>query len=365
MLVIGILSIPSAYGDATFERLRLQIGERRLVALPESSDLNLSRRGIVDVQIAKDKLAITALKSGTVMITFTVRNDWTSNQKILVSVVANSSKSLGKNELAILASSVDMLFSGHNASLKHLAGETLILTLDCRGKQASYFQRTLKTAKISTSKRSVVVRCRPSNPAPQMLVAGRVVLSKEDLVQRHGVEATLSPRWDLKGLSQPARISAVLDNEVIRHHARVLAEPEILIRLNEEAQVESGFEELHVTSEAKNYHNRYVWKNWGFLLKLKAKKFYNNNTVLSYKFTLSNPSRGRARSYSRGHMSSEVVLPLGQKMVVGSVFLNLESSQKGALYYLQSLPILGPLFRRNSENTSKSRVYLELSARLK
>lgn len=106
--------------DLNFTEVNIEVGERTVLDFPPHSNLNVSRRGVIDVQLYSDQIAVTGLKKGSVMLTFSFRDAIENNQKVFVTVAnkkLDSKSTLNLDQVFLLKSRVLLLKS--NKAKRH------------------------------------------------------------------------------------------------------------------------------------------------------------------------------------------------------------------------------------------------------
>lgn len=361
-LLFFIILITTTYLQALtpkrFIKKVIAIGERSFLDIPKGSDLNISKRGIIDVQLYSGKVAITGLKRGDVMLTFSFKEDFFRNEKVLIHVENSNKKEIYK-KIKNLPYELDNILDGFNPSIKVINSQAILINLTCGDNKISFFKELLKKSYDKETNQHLIINCiKKHTDQNTYKLSGKIILVKQDASSKLGVNTTIKPKWKNSSFYQTT--SAFLTNEIKERRAKIIAEPSSISLIGHQTKMQSGFEELHIKTSNDDQKTRYIWKHWGLILTYKLLSRKDDKIRIKFDLTLTNPSNSNSKAYSIGKISSEVILKLTKESVVGSITLSLKDENLKKTPFLHELPILGPLMQNTLNVTSKTRVYLQL-----
>ncbi len=160
-------------------------------------------------------------------------------------------------------------------------------------------------------------------------------------------------RWDKLEWPQDKPLKAIISELAEEHHYRILAAPTLLLSLGANAFVKDGqeFQTLAVQKDSEEL----LWKSTGFRLDLKLLERQNSSFRILLKMGLSQAQNG-GQSLDASEFASELWLAESKFVRIGKLDAELKTDEETRIPWLSSIPLLGELFRWRGEGRAKSEV---------
>ncbi len=155
-------------------------------------------------------------------------------------------------------------------------------------------------------------------------------------------------------LSENATIAAhVLDYRQTLSKAEAVTEPAIIVSSGNEAFLESGGELLlSAIDPQQNDKKLNVWKNYGVSMTLKVLEVSEEKLELSYKIQIKNPDFSSGNQNLTGsEVKNSIFVKLGQPIYLGELNFSTHHQLNTRQSLLAGIPIIGPIFKMDSDNS--------------
>ncbi len=390
----------------------LNIGEAEKLTLPKGASVQVSRRGIVDIQVYPKHLRVLGLKSGLVVLTVVQENKADEDFKYFIEVRPKGQEEAPKSdEIAHLTKAAglewDSIFErihGQSADFKNFyqlknlcdlrnncsfqatlneseqnavtqniskslgprfqvsvkeSGAILVLA-SCNEKITEKNQQRLveHLAGSEIYTKNVLVSCKEQIQSHSYLLYAKIIVVEKSLARELGWQGSIDANLGSQNpLSMDTNLK--LDAALKTKRAHVLGEPVIWLLGASEARLQSGSEVL-VAKDTNEHKNRtsYSWKELGLDLKVKVFALEAKKAHMQYSFTVSTASSQTSSHIQKNKIESEIAMPLEQPAVVGGIQFKSEGESDSLIPYLDSIPIIGPIFKRSAKNDSETSLYL-------
>ncbi len=408
-----LLAASTAAGESQMSRMELTVGSTRELTRPTSSDVQVSRRGVVDVTIVNDeRLRVAALRPGLVVLTY-VAVDGVALNKILVQVHPQPEVGARSSLPASLCGLSGLqclhqegLIRGVIASwttLQRLGRLCQQLQSTCRldiELSSEILERLRAEVTAALPQRLVVAKMSPRalvlltacgqrdvestaarldalfdglhaagvlqlickdewDPTPGYLVRARIMAVEMNSTQEWGIQpllrsptpAPLASTFQTILLWQPRAKSA-------QRKTQILGEPMLAAREGYEVEVLSGGEfKVSVPTNGTD-ETRSMWKGYGVSFKLKVDRLNHQQIKLKTQMQASDRLNGESEALQVNNLSSELITCLDCVKLVGTLDVKSDMTAAAGLPWLSQLPILGAWLRRNDIAVTRSRLYV-------
>lgn len=400
---------PSDESDLT--HIQLDVGQSVYLNGPDSEDLLVSRKGLVDLYFTKDrKWRVTGLKPGFLSIRASGRQwmitveknkktqvmtgkdipDWicrlpgiTCHQKarILSGVFGHRYEFIQAQDWCL--SNKPCLFTGFleegeqkklKAELsKHLpdhsvmtitAGQMIGVETDCSPGADKHNQipKTIQSPLIRSllTRNLIQLRCRTAGPGTMWTIKSKIFLSGHQKVIAKGFQFSSEPGFELGArLSPTGRILTRLNNLTTKNQARVIAEPLIITRAGVKNKITSGGEFPALKPRRPPEKNtRMYWKEYGVSLETQVLSAGDGFVILDYQMSLKQPSQTQKGHLNAQLLNSQLTIPLNTPVLAGQVSLNHKNHGNEHSPIFSKVPLIGPLFQNSSEQKDDSTLYV-------
>lgn len=187
----------------------------------------------------------------------------------------------------------------------------------------------------------------------------KFILTENSLLHQLGVNMAANGSGNRLISAQWAQIIETLD---LQHHdqrLRVVGEPELTLTPFEPSTVESGGELLlsamHPDDQDKKLN---IWKKYGLKFTAMAEPGASNDQLLlDFSLALSHPGSASATTgMSLSHLQNKQMLQLNVPQILGVIDVNSNANASIWHSWLSEVPLIGPLFKSNSELNSHHRL---------
>jgi hypothetical protein len=171
------------------------------------------------------------------------------------------------------------------------------------------------------------------------------------------VENHLVKPWMKTGLS-----TSVWGVEAEKSHSysHVISEPEFWLAPNKSVEISHG---LEIPVQSSSDDASQYWRRLGFNLEIAILEMKEQNLLITYHISLSEPSHSGGRVYSAG-MKSQAWVRLGKRETLGYLTTKSESQGEKSHALFSTIPIIGPLFRNKASNDGSARIRVDIEAAL-
>lgn len=329
----------------------LVVGESTHLRIPGDSDVELSQKGVIDVQLMEgERWLITGLKPGVVAL-------HAGDFRRIVKVVAPGREDHVK--LARVPFKQDQLTQWltpwFQVSLR--SNGQALATANCQDRERADWERLANhlSGDLVTRGQLIVV-CQQQLDATMVVIQAKAFYLKQMDAEKLGLEwhspfkLTTSAPLKLERLPE-------LHAYLAAHKAHMLGEPILRLRVGASGEMHSGSEMYFVQNDENT-----VWKRTGFQLQVKPLGKEQQSVDLEYAMSLSQP--GSSQSIQSNSIKSRVRVPLATPVIVGQLDVAASGEEQVGLPGFSHIPILGPLFRYTFNDESTERIYLILMVAL-
>ncbi len=391
------------------------VGESQKIALPKASSVQVSRKGIVDLQLYHDHIRLVAVKSGLVVLALSQETKPDEDFKYFIEVRPKVKDDLASlPELTKLCQGTGLQFDIKREQLRgstddfrlfyqtkdicdaqascafqaHLSaaasdqlkiyiesllGEkfevlvketgAILALASCSDSLTEKNQRKIAEHLIGSPffKKNLLVVCKKDWHAKSYLLFSKVIVLEKSAARELGLQTGLDGRGSLARNNFRVDLDWQLHAALKTRQAKIIGEPVIFLVGGAEAHLQSGSEILvskDTTEGLQAYPRAYAWKDLGLDLKIKVFPFEAKMVRLQYSFTVANPSSKGGSQIHKNKIASEIELPLDKSSIVGGIQFKSDGQQEGSIPFLNSLPILGPLIRKSTTNDMETSLYL-------
>lgn len=154
---------------------------------------------------------------------------------------------------------------------------------------------------------------------------------------------------DFKALSKNRRI-------------RIAGEPVLRVLEGSEATIESGGEfPVIVGRDQENGRTEAGWKQYGLTLKVRVTSEKDQSVILGVDFAVRSPGgNSHPDNLKLNRLTSILRAEVGKAMIIGGAEIETEGNSVQGIPLLSAIPIIGPLFRLTSSENAKSQLFLWL-----
>jgi hypothetical protein len=411
ILLCLVDAIPSIYAQAENEHRTLAIGESQIIEIAGSSNVNVSRKGIIDVQyFDKDQWQVTALKEGIAIISVpglpaanrvfiqVTKNRVTTPQppdffekicrrkgflcdpetSLVQGEITDPSEfswakklcqSIPKCDFQALLSDtavkkleqkLSTLLRGRYDVIIGQRGEAVVL-VPCGEREIKSTEQeidALSGGMIRTKMLTVV--CRNQYLKTTYRFKSKILVVDDSDSIEFGSALTGKSKLgfanDRFQLFTEAEFRALSKTNNIR----VAGEPVLRLVEGSETMIESGgeFPVIGKNSDADKVAET-TWKQYGLVLKVKAMSESDKNTLVHIDFAVRTPGGGSYQNNLQlNRLVSVVRAELGKPLVVGGVEIETGDTKEQSVPYLSLIPIIGPLFKLVSKERGHSKLFL-------
>ena len=405
--------------------LRLRAGETQEISYPLGTDLTVSRRGVVDVfHLGDGRWQVTALHAGFVVIdAHDATSGETKWPRLFIDIASIRGEDQSGNELlggelpqwlcrdpnvqcqresGIISGTVKsyVWFTHARETCRSLAGCYFDVNLDptayalwiddlrqmlgqsytvlpgagsvptvevyCgRGGREKWKDEVDALTNKAVSEGRVWLRCRDEFSRTPFRLQVRMFSILASDASALGLDPQIEARMTLPLSNSNANILGRLEALTKEHRAEVVAEPVMRLTPNQRAEILSGTEFQvieHVVRSDRQGASSDVssWKQQGLSLRVSLAPLSSDRVRLSYEMTLKTKAEG-ITSLNVNELKSEIDLVLGAPVMVGILDLRGSGSDSSGIPILGKLPLIGPLFHRNSVEKVNSRLLLWLT----
>lgn len=396
-------------------QLTLEPGETKNIPLASESQIRVSRKGFVDVQIYKNHIRIFALKAGLVVITFTKPNQVEDDIKYFVTIKSKEADapietslqefkdlcaahrlacdkkqytihgifdsyelfykiklrceqikschflgSLSINSQKELSSHLQTLFDAKFEILVKANG-SLVGFIPCSEAHSEKNYKALAEHLLGKSsfKENFLIACKKDWYAGSFKLSSKIVVIERTAAQELGLKSIIRGQGSLAKMDINGDLDLSLQAALKEKKAHIVGEPTLWLNSGSEGRAQSGAEFLTIKEQAESSREHvYAWKDSGMDLKVKIFPLDEKKVRLQYTFVISNPSAKDSGHLHRSKLESEVEVPLDKSVIVGEIQFQSSGDQKGSLPILDKIPILGPLLKTSSQNEVETNLYL-------
>lgn len=200
-------------------------------------------------------------------------------------------------------------------------------------------------------------------PEVQCLLRTPDLWSIEVLViaEREGSGEISNPlRWERIEFPSDQALQAFIAELSQDSRLRIVANPELNMSLGGTALLKDG-QEIQTLAMQKD-SEEILWKQSGFRLELKLLEFREGRARIKIHLNLSQPQAG-LRTIDASEFATEVWIPQGRLIRIGRLKARLEGNEENRIPWLSAIPLLGALFRWESDTQAKSQVDVLLRIR--
>jgi Flp pilus assembly secretin CpaC len=271
--------------------------------------------------------------------------------------------------------------NGKIARAKALSPSTLLITAMGKG-------RTMVRAWNSSNREFVydITVTPPATKASTNLERASVVkISLEFLEMNEAFGSNTGIRWpemiqfggmtslqgntNMSGLNYELTFSSAkgwIQHLIKQGWAKVLASPELYVRLGEEATFHSGGE-FPVSTSSENYgktHKHVEWKNFGLTAKVKPDSgdTIHISSDINLEISEMNAANGEGvPSLTKRHLMTKMNSLDGETVVLSGLIRESTSTKKEGLPILGSLPLIGGLFSATYESREQTELLMAVT----
>ena len=424
MILFPAMGRSNPVGEAGSRHIRMRAGETQEISYPLGADLTVSRRGVVDVfHLGDGRWQVTALHAGFVVIdAHDAISGETKWPRLFIDIASIHSEDQLDNppagdlpqwlcrdsnvqcqrESGILSGTAKsyVWFAHARETCRSLAGCYFDVNLDpaayavwiddlrqmlgqsytvlpgagsvptvevyCGrvGREKWRDEVDALTSK-AVSEGRIWLRCRDEFSRTPFRLQVRMFSILASDVRALGLDPQIDAHMALPLSNSNANILSRLEAWTRDHRAEVIAEPVLRLTPNQRAEILSGTEFQvveHVVRSDRQGASSDVssWKQQGLSLRVSLAPLSSDRVRLSYELTLKTKAEG-ITSLNVNELKSEIDLVLGTPVMVGILDLRGSGSDSSGIPILEKLPLIGPLFHRNSVEKVNSRLLLWLT----
>jgi general secretion pathway protein D len=166
---------------------------------------------------------------------------------------------------------------------------------------------------------------------------------------------------------------AVINALQKKSNVKSLSSPSLLVLDNREASIQVGDQQPVQTSQTVNTSNTGVltqsieYKDTGVQLKVRPRVNSGGLVVMDILQEVTDVGERDAatgqRSFLKRSLESSVAIQGGDTIILGGLIQNKKEESKGGLPYLQSLPVIGPLFSTTTDGDSRTELLVTITPR--
>lgn len=377
------------------ETLIMVEGSTKAVRFPVDADLQVSRKGIIDlIWLSDNQWQITALRRGTVMI----RGVDGNRQPVATTVVNVTSQAQQRNDrfnyladicrlpglkcenqtrrlTGHIASWSDYLYAfsrchnlktclfavsldpqglsqlkqdwqqtlGIEITVKQLLGGQILVQLPCEFYEKQIIKTQLKTlGGQALTHGKLFLSCTP--PSHSLKLAAKVFFLNQGDAEQLGVT------WSNFKSLDDAHLKAFLS----KNHSRIMSDPVITVAPHLPFDIHAGGE-IKVISQSDKPEEH--WRSTGVSLSGKIMPLAADEYVLDFNLKISSPQEDGNRLIS-SHVNSQAKLKIGQSAVVGEINTQFSVEGSGNVPILSDIPLIWPLFSFNHQSHGQVKVIL-------
>lgn len=394
------------------EDIELSVGDSYEIAISEGTKIQISRKGIVDAQLLPKSLRIVALKTGIIVLTLSCSdeddykyfihvqnkhekpaNDFddlktlTQNASLYFNEetqeISGSSPSysifykakkmceerktcsfqalLSEKARHTLTQSIEQLIGSKFEILVKENGAILILT-PCGEHLNEKEQGKVVEHLISDSfvRRNLLIACKKEWHSGYYTLYSKMIVMENRVAKEIGLQTHL----ELMGSNShfASNLDMDLSLALKNRKAKLVGEPVVWLLSGVEAHAQSGSELLMMKEQVgkrdSDSKSKYVWKELGLDLRVKLFPLDEKRVRLRYSFLVSNPASKEAGQIHVNKLESEVELMLEKASVVGGIQFKTSDDMRESTPFFESIPIVGPIFKRSGESESESNIFL-------
>lgn len=181
------------------------------------------------------------------------------------------------------------------------------------------------------------------------------------VAEREGSGEISNPlRWERITVPSKQSLHAFVAELSQSSTMRIVAQPELSLSLGGTAILRDG-QEIQTHAIQKDAEE-ILWKAAGFRLELKLLEIRQELARIQIKLNLSQPQAG-LQTIDASEFSSEVWIPAHSLQRIGRMQAHLEGREDSRIPWLSAIPLLGALFRWDSETEAKSQIDIFLRIR--
>jgi hypothetical protein len=362
---------------AASARLELTVGETRVLELPGTTELSVSRRGVIDVHPAgPSTYELTALRRGLVIVEArdTVTGDPVPPRYVVaVDDQANDTDVAPPPQAltaaareALQAKIVALLGNGHAVQVG--VGGQIIVETGCAplspGMRREHVGARLALVAPSAPLHLV---CAEHRTGDVYEVQARLVATSDADASHAGGHDAPKARWQAgRGAAEAFtwRVAPTVSAGTDKARGEVVGEPFVRLATGDSIEVMSGGE-FQVAPHAAPGTNGDAavshWREQGLSLKLTLQRAFDAALRLQYDMALrSQPS---ADAQELHHLSGSLPLTLNRPTLAGTIDVRRSATSEHWTQGLASIPIIGPLWRMTSADSAKTKLELWLTVR--
>ncbi len=332
--------------------LALSVGESEVVRFPPGTDLAVSRRGVVDLFHAGDgSWEITALRAGFAVVDG--RDAVTGDARpprVFVTVASTDGRPSFVERLELPA----WLCKPRGVRCDKAAG-----IVSGRVDDPLWLQRAADFCAHGNACLFAVDLSDKGHAARRgrYRLAAKIFLVESGAAEELGFDGDARVAVSAHAGKADVTLLSRLRALASAHKAEILAEPLFRMTPGEEAQLVNGgeFQVLGRSTGAGTDHEVTTWKQHGLALKLRLTPLAAGRARLTYDLSLKSPSASRT-ALTVNSLHSEVDLPVGSPVLVGILDLEARLDDSRDVPPFASIPLIGPLFRGQGHQSTKSRL---------
>jgi hypothetical protein len=199
----------------------------------------------------------------------------------------------------------------------------------------------------------MVFQCSRSTTPAMYVVKGQLLLMRDQDARDVGL-AFSNEIWPLDRVPRLPGFKAFQD----LRQTQVVAEPQLRVMAGVAGHVKSGTE-YFLEGKAKDVKG--TWRRAGLELKALVRPDLAGSVALSFEAQLSHAGSQDGRVMESNVLSSEVLLPLGEARLLGSVDSTLHLKGRRGLPFVTSWPLIGPWLRLFEDADGHSHLFLWLT----
>ncbi len=189
-----------------------------------------------------------------------------------------------------------------------------------------------------------------------------------EAIQFSGAGSTGS---EMSGLNYSAAFSSArgwIKHMIREGWAKLLAHPELYVRMGEEAVFSSGGE-FPVSTSSENYgrYQKHVeWKPFGLIVKVRPQSGDNLNIFSDIDIEISEVDSSHAidgiPALSKRHLQTKMESREGETVILSGLIRQSSSHEKHSLPLLAHIPLLGPLlFSSENDSNDESEIFMAVT----
>ena len=403
------------YNTLEPKQITLFVGQPKTIELNTLEDINLSRRGLINLSfLGNKKWRLTGLKPGFVILSYmTLTSEY--EKQLFITIKKESSKKeqifpdwlclhdgvlclheehtlKGKvndpqlfyaakkicQKLNTCLFKLNLTTQGINALTSKIESSfppfyqlrvnqrgLIQINITCRSDVTENNKR-LKLLKQASKQmhldEHVIIICNNLSQPKVFKLRVKVFLMETAAAKKIGFDSLLSYQLSAKHPLQNVNFSSQFTPNISQHRLEIIGEPILMMMDGTPAHIQSGGELPFIQSkQSKSQHFKtlHAWKKYGLDLKLTLYERPSDKAWLDYQLTLKTPSKNTAKQRLHSQrLQSMIELIKDKATIAGAVHYLSRINKETSLPFLNKLPIIAPLSRMFLTEKTKMSLFL-------